>query len=139
VTIVACCVKSYRRKKFRNHQTPVINCVTTPNPQYVINAPVAPLVIMTQGYQNSVSPAVNTFNSTKIDSANFTQMVPLVILDSDLRYMGEGTCRICQSNFRHEVETRILPCGHAFHGVCIYNNVAVGNNKYCLICNRQFY
>ena len=136
---VVCCVKKYRKRKLKNNQIPVVNLNITTDPQYVISAPVAPLIIGTQGHQFQAPPGVNTLSSSRIDASNFLQMVPLVILDSDLRYMGEGTCRICQNAFRSDVETRMLPCGHAFHGMCIYNNVAVGNNKYCLQCSRQFY
>ena len=68
---------------------PVANYSSIANPQYVISAPVAPLIIGTQGYQSQAFPGVNIpYSSSRIDSSNFLQMVPLVILDSDVRYMG---------------------------------------------------
>ena len=64
----------------------------------------------------------------------FENLAPLVTLDQSEGYFGEFVCKICNSGFSSSVDTRVLPCKHAFHGQCIYDFIIKGNNNFCPVC-----
>ena len=83
-------------------------------------------------------PPQTTHQSIQINPYTFMNEVRLVTLDSNNRYLGQEVCLYCSQRFTQEVETRILPCQHAFHGKCAYDAIAIGNNKYCPMCKTQY-
>lgn len=74
----------------------------------------------------------------QINPYTFVNEVKVVGLDDKNSYFGQEICFYCSQRFNKEVEVRILPCQHVFHGKCIYDAMAVGNNKSCLVCKTQY-
>ncbi|OMJ66070.1 hypothetical protein SteCoe_37218 [Stentor coeruleus] len=75
---------------------------------------------------------------TVIDHLNFTTLVQVVQLDSERAYNGIKLCMVCNEKFDMNPDIRALPCGHPYHGKCIYNHMVVGGRKQCLHCLRQY-
>ena len=73
-----------------------------------------------------------------IDPYNFGNLVPLVDLNASGGSFGEFFCKICKLCFKLDVDTRVLPCEHAFHGKCIYDFLVLQNQKYCPICKESY-
>lgn len=89
-------------------------------------------------YEQTQGFNIGNTNLLRIDPTNFIMVVPLVYLDPTNRYIGQDTCVICQGLFRPDVDTRTLPCMHAFHGKCIYDLIISPTGKCCPICKRQY-
>jgi hypothetical protein len=74
----------------------------------------------------------------RINESNFEQLVPVESLDSKRTCVGKSVCGSCKRQFSTEIETRLLPCGDAFHGPCIRKYMIEENNRICLVCNRNY-
>ncbi|OMJ85244.1 hypothetical protein SteCoe_13480 [Stentor coeruleus] len=87
-------------------------------------------------------PAVYNQNyalgATEITVSNFLTLVPNVAIDQNLMYNGINVCKVCAQAFQINGDIRVLPCGHAYHGNCIYNLMIIQNRKTCLHCNRVY-
>ena len=87
-------------------------------------------------YGHPANPAYQ--QKIQINPYTFVNEVKVVGLDDRNCYLGQEICYYCSQRFSREFETRILPCQHAFHGKCVYDAMAVGNNKNCLVCKTQY-
>jgi hypothetical protein len=120
-----------------------------------LKSPPSPIIIEQNRYPSlSDPPAVNVMNHGPVEPSapslgvstaevmisphNFLNVVPIVNLDNNLKFFGQDICVICNENFSREGEIRSLPCMHAFHGKCIYDLMAIGNQKTCPICRREY-
>jgi Ring finger domain len=74
----------------------------------------------------------------RINESNFEQFVPVQSLDSKRTCAGKSLCGLCKGQLNTEIETRLLPCGDAFHGQCIRKYMVEENNRICLVCNRNY-
>jgi hypothetical protein len=93
------------------------------------------------GYQNyqPYPPTNNQGTGVMINPSTFNNQVKPVTLDERESFFGQQICLFCSQRFRRGMETRVLPCGHAFHGKCIYDNVAIGYNKFCPQCKTRYF
>lgn len=73
-----------------------------------------------------------------INIHNFGSVVPVVQLDIEKTYNGVKVCLVCHKEFDGDNDVRALPCGHPYHGECIYNTVISGNKKQCLCCLKLY-
>ena len=160
VTCIICCVRRKWYVKFKRTHVqaiPIYNPVVTthqsiyppvnsndpdkqqnpynPYPAAMVydpqtNQPYPPSVMMPPqaGYQPNI----------QINHYTFMNEVKLVTLDEDNRYLGQEICLFCSKKFTQEVETRILPCQHAYHGKCAYEVIALGNSKFCPVCKTRY-
>lgn len=76
--------------------------------------------------------------TTEITVSTFLTLVPNVNVDQNLMYNGIYQCKICAQAFQLGGDTRVLPCGHAYHGNCVYNLMIIQNKKTCLHCGRTY-
>ncbi|OMJ66071.1 hypothetical protein SteCoe_37219 [Stentor coeruleus] len=96
-----------------------------------------PPVAYPQLYNNMGIPS-NYNSPTVIDHLNFTTLVPVIQLDSEKAYNGIKLCMVCNEKFDMDPDIRALPCGHPYHGKCIYNHMVVGGKKQCLYCSMGY-
>ena len=75
----------------------------------------------------------------EINTITFMSVVKLVELDENNSYRDQKICLYCSQEFSKDVETRILPCLHAFHGNCAHIAIAVKNNKICPVCKTKYF
>ncbi|OMJ74527.1 hypothetical protein SteCoe_26529 [Stentor coeruleus] len=97
----------------------------------------APLQIVELDNVENVIPQV-FYPPDIINYLTFTSVALVVPLDENLSYFGCRICKFCNRNFENDGDTRVLPCGHAYHGRCIYENMVVKNRKKCLYCNKKY-
>ncbi|OMJ78950.1 hypothetical protein SteCoe_21122 [Stentor coeruleus] len=97
----------------------------------------APLQIVELDNIENVIPQI-VYPPDTINYLTFTSVALVVPLDENLSYFGCKFCKFCHGNFINDGDTRILPCGHAYHGRCIYENMVVRNRKKCLYCNKKY-
>lgn len=88
-------------------------------------------------YNNPGNP-LSYNNPEAINHLSFTTLVPVVQLDLEKAYNGIKICNVCNEKFNLDPDIRALPCGHPYHGKCIYNYMIVGNRKQCLHCLRMY-
>ena len=148
----------YRRRRFLRAQIiiatqnmAIINnpapLVYTQTPMFVNTAPMIPQRIAMpapppnynfQGMSIPPPPANSNQNLIEISQLTFTSAVLLVALDENFTYRGEKYCRICNSEFNPKFDHRALPCGHVFHGECIYRHMIIENKKFCPTDNAPY-
>ena len=109
--------------------------LVAPSPNYPLPIVYGPPPVVYGQTQGLPSPDSNL---QRIDPTNFAVMVPLVNLDPTNTFIGQNTCVICKGLFSPDVDTRVLPCMHAFHGRCIYDVIILPMSKNCPVCNRQY-
>lgn len=97
----------------------------------------SPLQIVELDNVESVVPQI-VYPPDTINYLTFTSVALVVPLDENLSYVGCKFCKFCNGNFQNDGDTRALPCGHAYHGKCIYENMVVRNRKKCLYCNKKY-
>ncbi|OMJ92106.1 hypothetical protein SteCoe_5206 [Stentor coeruleus] len=77
-------------------------------------------------------------NSEDISIQNFGFVVQTIQLDIENAYNEIKVCYICQKEFDKNSDIRALPCGHPYHGKCIYNAMIIENKKQCLCCFKTY-
>jgi hypothetical protein len=118
---------------------PPINPMINPG-----NTAFPPQIIQPQQNNYSAVPQATPYNqnyalgTTEITVSTFLTLVPNVAVDQNLMYNGIYQCKICSQAFQLGGDARVLPCGHAYHGNCIYNLMIIQNKKTCLHCGRTY-
>ncbi|OMJ79048.1 hypothetical protein SteCoe_20993 [Stentor coeruleus] len=127
-----------------NSKTPIYVSVPQSEPVEFIpsNPPLNPTINNTDNLQQkSELPDISKpiYEHESISICNFESIVPVVHLDEVKSYNGIEVCFTCQERLDGNDEVRALPCGHPYHGKCIYNMMIYQNRKQCLSCLRSYF
>ena len=75
----------------------------------------------------------DTFEGTKLPK--ILKRLPEIKYSLDKNKYNQENCVICLSNFKTQIQIRVLECEHIFHSKCIVAWFIAKNNNICPICN----